>query len=232
MEHWLTRTELLLGEQKLQRLKDARVVILGLGGVGSAAAEAICRSGVGHMMLVDKDTVSLTNINRQLVATTATIGQYKTTALAERLRTINPEVQITCREEFVLPDNNQFIWDYQPDYIVDCIDTITAKLFIAQEACQREIKLISSMGAGGRVDPTKLRLGDIADTSGTSCALSRVMRRELKKRNVPKLDVVYSLETPAKITVGEENGRHPPTSCAFVPPAAGLCLASFVISRL
>lgn len=232
MEHWLTRTELLLGQQKLERLKDARVVILGLGGVGSAAAEAICRSGVGHLMLVDKDTVSLTNINRQLVATTATLGRPKTTALADRLLLINPELDVTCREEFVLPENNAFIWDYQPDYIVDCIDTVTAKLFLAEEAHKRSIKLISSMGAGGRVDPTQLRLGDISQTAGTSCALSRVIRRELKKRSVPTLDVVYSLETPSKVTVGEENGRHPPASSAFVPPAAGLCLASFVVSRL
>lgn len=232
MEHWLTRTELLLGQQKLERLKASRVIILGLGGVGSAAAEAICRSGVGQMMLVDKDCVGLTNLNRQLVATTATLGRPKTTALAERLLSINPEVILSCREEFVLPENSDFLWDYQPDYIVDCIDTVTAKLFLAEEAHKRGVKLISSMGAGGRVDPTQLRLGDIADTGGTSCALSRVMRRELKKRGVPKLNVVYSLETPSKVTVGEENGRHPPASSAFVPPAAGLCLASFVVNQL
>lgn len=232
MEEFLTRTTLLLGEEGIEKLKQSRVVVMGLGGVGSAATEGLVRCGVGHLLLVDGDTVNPTNLNRQLIATTETIGWDKTEATAKRLRLINPKVELTLAKAFVLPENSDFIWDFRPDFIIDAIDTVTTKLFLAEEAYKRGVPMISSMGTGGRLNPTMIRQGDIADTKGTFCSLARVIRRELKKRGVPKLTVVYSLEEPCKLTVGEENGRHPPTSSSFVPPCAGYALGSYVVRSL
>ncbi len=233
-KEWLQRTEALLGEDAVSQLSNQTVAILGLGGVGGAAAEAICRMGVGRIILVDSDTVDCTNLNRQLFATADTVGQSKCLAAKKRLLSINPEVEIVCHEQFFLPENAGFLFDEQPDLILDAIDTVTAKLYLAQECQQRGIPLITCLGTGNRLDPSLLRWGDISQTSGCGCPLARVMRRELKKRGILQQMVIYSVELPAKsiCTGGEENGRHSPASCAFVPPAAGYLMASVGIRKL
>ena len=228
MDNWLARTRLLLGDEAVNSLRHSRVAVLGLGGVGGAAAEAICRSGVGAMLLADYDKVDITNLNRQLIAVTSTVGHDKTEAAARRLRDINPELDLTLREGRLTPENLPEVLDWQPDYILDCIDNVTAKLALTVLCRERGIRLITCLGTGNRLDPSQLRWGDISDTAGCGCPLARVMRRELKKRGVQKQTVVYSIEQPAKAICpgGEEKGRHSPASCAFVPPAAGYLLAS------
>lgn len=225
---WLIRTETLIGAENIDKLQRATVAILGLGGVGGAAAEAICRMGVGRIILVDSDTVDRSNLNRQLFATADMVGQSKCLTARRRLLSINPEVELSCHEQFFLPENAGFLFDEQPDLILDAIDTVTAKLYLAEQCQQRGIPLVTCLGTGNRLDPSQLRWGDISETAGCGCPLARVMRRELKKRGVQKQTVVYSIEQPAKAICpgGEEKGRHSPASCAFVPPAAGYLLAS------
>lgn len=234
MENWLERTELLIGTNGVERLQNARVAVLGLGGVGSAAAEGLCRAGIGHLLLIDHDTVSLTNLNRQLIATQAAIGQKKALAMAERLLSICPDGDFTPADIFYLPENSAFLYDWQPDYVVDAIDTVTAKLHLAQECRLRGIPLITCLGTGNRLDPSLLRVGDIAETAnGCGCGLARVMRRELRRRGIQKQTVLYSLEPPIPaVCPGSAHGRHAPGSMAFVPPAAGLLIASWVTRQL
>ena len=216
---WLMRTRTLLGDPAMEQLQNATVAVLGLGGVGGAAAEAVCRMGVGRIILIDNDSIDSTNCNRQLFATAQTVGQSKCLAAKERLLSINPDLELICHQQFFLPENSDFLFEQQPDLILDAIDTVTSKLYLAQQCSQRGIPLVS--------------WGDISQTSGCGCPLARVMRRELKKRGVQRQTVVYSVELPAKTTVGEaENGRHSPASCAFVPPAAGYLLASVGIRQL
>lgn len=231
---WLQRTETLLGTPAIDTLSQKTVVVLGLGGVGGAAAEAVCRMGVGKIVLVDNDTVDITNLNRQLFATADMVGQSKCFAAKKRLLSINPDLEILCYEQFFLPENANFLFAHQPDLILDAIDTVTSKLYLSQECQRRSIPLITCLGTGNRLDPSMLRWGDISQTSGCGCPLARVMRRELKKRGVEKQTVVYSIELPAKAICsgGEENGRHSPASCAFVPPAAGYLMASVGIRKL
>lgn len=232
--NWLQRTELLIGSDGLARLQSARVAILGLGGVGSAAAEALCRAGVGHLLLIDHDRVDLTNLNRQLVATREVVGWRKTDAQEKRLRSICPEGDFTFTPEFYLPENHAFLFDWAPAFVVDAIDTVTAKLHLAQECQTRHVPLVTCLGTGNRLDPSQLRIGDICETAnGCGCGLARVMRRELKKRGVTSQTVLYSLETPRKtVCPDSQNGRHAPASIAFVPPAAGYLIASYVVRRL
>lgn len=234
MGNWLERTELLLGTERLERLQNARVAVLGLGGVGSAAAEALCRAGVGHLLLVDHDTVELSNLNRQLVATREVVGMAKTDAAQRRLHTINPAGDFVTAPQFYLPDNSDFLFDWKPDWIIDAIDTVTAKLHLAQECRRRETALLTCLGTGNRLDPSKLRIGDISETAGgAGCGLARVMRRELRKRGITHQTVLYSVETPAKtICPNSANGRHAPGSIAFVPPVAGYLIASYVARSL
>lgn len=231
---WLQRTEKLLGTPAIDTLSQKTVVVLGLGGVGGAAAEAVCRMGVGKIVLVDNDTVDITNLNRQLFATADMVGHSKCFAAKKRLLSINPDLEVLCYEQFFLPENADFLFAHQPDLILDAIDTVTSKLHLAQECQSRNISLVTCLGTGNRLDPSMLRWGDISQTSGCGCPLARVMRRELKKRGVEKQTVVYSIELPAKAicTGGEENGRHSPASCAFVPPAAGYLMASVGIRKL
>lgn len=228
MSDWTDRTRLLLGQQGMEKLAGARVAVLGLGGVGGNAAEALCRAGVGHLLLVDNDRVDETNLNRQLLATRETVGMAKTEAALQRLRSINPGAELQTAQQFYLPENSGFVFDFRPHIVIDAIDTVTAKLHLAEECSRRGILLYASMGTGNRLDPSQLRCGDIAETAGTGCPLARVMRRELRKRGVPGLQVVYSLEPPLQgiDANGGEHGRHSPGSAAFVPPAAGLLLAS------
>ena len=234
MPEWLMRTEALIGKESCNLLCEKCVAVLGLGGVGGACAEALCRSGVGTLILVDKDTISLSNLNRQLFATHDTIGKEKTLAAKNRLLSINPDCNIIPLTEFYLPENREILFAHNPDFIVDAIDTVTAKLDLMETCYARNIPLVCSMGTGNRLNPEHFCIGDIADTAGSGDNLAKVIRRELKKRGVPKQAVLYSKEPPQRIGfVGEpEFGRHAPASISFVPPVAGYLLAGYVVRTL
>lgn len=232
-----SRTELLVGEEGLRRLRRASVMIFGVGGVGSNCIEALARSGVGRLCLVDNDRVSLTNINRQSIAYHSTVGQLKTKVMQERIRDIDPEIRVSTCETFVLPDNLPELLDREgkPDYIIDAVDTVSAKIALAEEAQKRGIPIISSMGTGNKLHPELFEVDDLFRTS--VCPLCRVMRRELKNRGITSLKVVYSKEQPIDVSgrsTGEDPGqrRSVPGSISFVPPAAGLLLAGEVIREL
>jgi tRNA A37 threonylcarbamoyladenosine dehydratase len=231
MPEWTDRTRLLIGQQGIDLLKNARAAVLGLGGVGGNAAEALCRAGVGHLLLVDNDEVDETNLNRQLLATRDMVGRSKCEAALARLQSINPQADLQTAQQFYLPENSDFLYDFRPDIVIDAIDTVTAKLHLAEQCHNRGILLYASMGTGNRMDPSQLRCGDISETAGTGCPLARVIRRELRKRGVPTLKVVFSLEPPIQgINANDgEHGRHSPGSAPFVPPAAGLLLASAAV---
>lgn len=233
MIHEFSRTELLLGEAAIARLAGSRVLVFGVGGVGSHCIEALARSGVGSLGLVDNDTVSLTNINRQSIAYHSTVGQYKTQVMKNRILDINPRACVDTFETFVLEDNLEPLLQGPIDYIVDAIDTVSAKLAIAMLAAKKNIPLISSMGTGNKLCPEKFEIADIYSTS--VCPLCRVMRRELKKRGLNHLEVLYSREEPLKpVTICEEavEKRSVPGSISFVPPVAGLMIAGHVIKTL
>ena len=198
MLHEFSRTELLLGTEGMDRLRHSCVTVLGVGGVGSHCIEALARSGVGHLILVDHDKVSLTNINRQSIALHSTVGQYKTKVMKAKIADISPEIQVMTYEEFVLEENLEQVFEIRPDYIVDAIDTVTAKLSVAEYAKEHQIPLISSMGTGNKLHPEMFEIDDIRNTS--VCPLCRVMRKELKKRNVESLKVLYSKEKPVDIS--------------------------------
>ncbi len=221
----LERTELFLGKAATEKLNTARVAVMGLGGVGGAAAEALVRAGIGHLLLIDGDTVDETNINRQLLATYETVGMDKIAAAEKRFRAIAPDADMTFIKEFYLPENSGFLYDWKPDYVIDAIDTVTAKLHIAEECKNRGINLLMCLGTGNRLDPEKLHIGDISETAGCGCPLARVMRRELKKRGIERQTVLFSTEEAKKAAVESEGGRHAPGSISFVPPAAGYLLA-------
>ena len=234
MREWLNRTELLIGKQGIDRLREARVAVLGLGGVGGAAAEALCRAGVGSLLLADHDTVDETNLNRQIFATRSALGWKKCEAAAARLRDINPAAGIDARDLFYTAETRQALFDYAPDYIVDAIDTVTSKLDLVLAAQARDVPLICSMGTGNRLDPMAFRIGDVAETAGCGCALARVFRKELRRRGVAAQTVLYSTEPPIKGVVSPDSpvGRHSPGSISFVPPAAGYAIASYVVRQL
>ena len=230
-----SRTELLIGLEGMERLRGASVLVFGVGGVGSHCIEALARSGIGHLILVDNDTVSLTNINRQSIALHSTVGQYKTKVMKDKIRDIDPAIRVDTYETFVLPDNVETVFREQPDYVIDAIDTVTAKLAVIEYALERGIPVISSMGTGNKLHPELFEITDISKTS--VCPLCRVMRRELKARGIEHLKVVYSKEKPVD-TSGRETGEDPgarrsvPGSISFVPPAAGLLIAGEVIREL
>jgi tRNA A37 threonylcarbamoyladenosine dehydratase len=226
MENRFDRTEMLIGKDGLSCLSKSKVLIFGIGGVGGYVTEALARSGVGSMVLVDNDTVSVTNINRQIIATDSTVGMYKTEVMKTRILDINPEAQVEVRNCFYLPENAEEFDFSQYDYIVDAIDTVTAKLDIIERAGKASVPVISCMGTGNKLDPTKLVVTDIYKTS--VCPLAKVMRRELRKRGITGLKVVYSTEEPIK---NEEIGRVP-GSVAWVPPVAGLIAAAEVVKDL
>lgn len=232
-----SRTELLLGEEGVARLREAAVMIFGVGGVGSHCIEALARSGIGRLVLIDNDAVSITNINRQSIAYHSTIGRMKTDVMRERIRDIDPSIRVTTYETFVLPDNLGEILDAEPevDYVVDAIDTVSAKIALAEETLKRGIPLISSMGTGNKLHPELFEIADLADTS--VCPLCRVMRRELKQRGIKHLNVLYSKEKPVDVSgrsTDEDSGarRSIPGSVSFVPPVAGLLIAGEVIRTL
>lgn len=233
--HEFSRTELIIGKEKLRVLQNRTVMVLGVGGVGSHCVEALARCGVGKLILIDNDRVALTNLNRQSIAYHSTIGRYKTEVMKERIADICPETEVVTREIFVLPENLEEIFSLDPDYIVDAIDTVTAKLAVIQEAKNRGIPVISCMGTGNKM---RADLFEIADISKTSvCPLCKVMRKELKARGIRHLKVLYSREQPidtAGRTTGEDPGRRRsvPGSVSFVPPVAGLLIAGETIRDL
>ena len=223
MAEVFSRTELLIGSDKLDKLRNAHVIIFGVGGVGGYVTEALARSGVGYIELVDKDTVSESNINRQIIALHSTIGKYKTEVMRDRIKDINPDAEVVVRNCFYLPETANDFDFTKYDYVVDAVDTVTAKLSIIVEADKAGTPVISSMGAGNKMDPTRFQVADIYKTS--VCPLAKVMRRELKKRGIRKLKCVYSTEEPVI------NARTP-GSIAFVPSVAGLIIAGEVIKDI
>lgn len=225
-----SRTELLLGDCA-EKIKNSRIAVFGLGGVGGYAVEALVRSGVGKIDLVDNDVVSISNINRQIIATEKTVGMLKTEVWKNRVLEINPEISVTTHNVFYLPDSSHLFNFSEYDYIIDAIDTVTGKIELVMQANKANVPIISSMGTGNKLNPLMLEVTDIYKTS--VCPLAKVMRSELKKRGIKKLKVVYSRENPIKPqTQPCENGRYIPGSCAFVPSAAGIVIASEIIKDI
>lgn len=232
------RTQLLLGEAGMEKLKNARVAVFGIGGVGGYVTEALVRSGIGTIDIFDNDKVCMTNLNRQIIATEDTVGRFKVDAMKERALSINPDIQINAHNCFFMPDNSAEFDFSEYSYVVDAIDTVTGKIEIIMRAAAVNVPVISCMGAGNKLDATMFEVGDIYETS--VCPLARVMRHELKKRGIKKLKVVYSKEKPITPsgTVendGSSNGegrRSTPGSTAFVPAVAGLIAAGEVIKDL
>jgi Dinucleotide-utilizing enzymes involved in molybdopterin and thiamine biosynthesis family 1 len=238
-----SRTGLILGPEGMAALAGSKVAVIGLGGVGSWAAEALARSGLGRLVLVDDDSVCLTNINRQVIATRGTVGRPKVEAMRERILDINPQAEVETHEEYFGPDSAERLLEPGLDYIVDAIDTVSAKIVLILRAKSLGTPIVSAMGTGNKLDPTRLELADIYETS--VCPLARVMRRELRRRGVDSLQVIYSREEPIKVPAAENpcalgcicpkkdrtcvGRRSVPGSVAFVPPAAGLIAASVVV---
>ena len=229
-----SRTELLLGKTNIDKLKKSTVIVFGIGGVGSYVVEALTRVGVGKIVIVDKDDTSISNINRQLPATQQTIGLSKVKIMKERMLSINPEITVVAKQEFYLPGRADEFLNDDLDYIVDAVDNVTAKLDLICCAKEKNIPIISSMGTGNKLDPTRLEIADIKKTS--VCPLAKVMRKELRKRNVDSVKVVYSKEEPVvPMTVDEEGNpirSSVPGSISFVPSVAGLIIASEVVKDL
>ena len=229
---WQSRSALLLGEKGVEALQNASVAVFGLGGVGSYAAEALARAGVGRLVLVDGDVVDVTNLNRQLLALRSTLGRPKAEVMAERVRDINPFCRAEAQQVFYLPPNQGLGLIDGCDFVADAIDTVSSKLALIEECRDKGIPLISAMGCGNKLDPSRFRVADIGKTS--VCPLCRIMRKELKKRGVASLPVVYSEEPP--LPAGEaspaSSRRATPGSVSFVPAAAGLLLAGEIVRRL
>ncbi len=226
-----SRAELLLGEEALEKLRSARVALFGIGGVGSFAAEALARGGVGHITLVDGDTVSITNINRQLIALHSTVGKEKTTVMAERIADISPETEVETYPVVYGAENRDLLDFSTYDYVIDAIDTVTSKLILIEEAKKAGVPVISCMGTGNKFHPERFEVTDISKTS--VCPLAKVMRKELKVRGIKNVKVVYSKEEPQKPAASTETGkRQIPGSLSFVPPVAGLLLAGEVIRHI
>ena len=238
MERQFARTALLLGEDAIERLKNCRVAVFGIGGVGGYAVEALARSGVGALDLIDNDTVSESNLNRQIIALHSTIGQYKVDVAAARVRDINPNCKVRTYKTFVLPETVGEFDFSQYDHVVDAIDTVSGKLALALRAQEAGVPMISSMGTGNKLDPTAFEVCDISRTS--VCPLARVMRLECRKRGIKKLKVVYSKEQAVKpdpelaaaLDEQTENRRSVPASSPFVPSVVGLIIAGEVVKEL
>ncbi len=231
MNERFQREAYVLGEDAILRLSSSRVALFGVGGVGSYAAEALARSGVGYVELIDHDCVSASNINRQLCALTSTVGRPKVSVMAERMRDINPDITVVERQEFFLPEEKGRFDFSKYDYVIDAIDTVSGKIAIAECASEAGIPMISCMGTGNKLDATAFKVADIEKTS--TCPLARVMRRELKKRGIKHLRVIYSEEAPIKSGVCDsESGKTIPGSVAFVPSVAGLIAAGEAVKAI
>lgn len=224
----LQRTELLLGQEAMETLMCSHIAVFGLGGVGGFAVEAIARCGIGNIDIIDKDIVDITNLNRQIIATRSTIGQLKTEVMKKRIHDINPNIAVRAFPLFFLPDTkNQFDFT-QYDYVIDAVDTVTAKLTLIEESYRHHVPIISSMGAGNKIDPTQFKVADIFQTSVDP--LAKVIRRELRKRHINRLKVVYSTEKPKKIKT--DKFEKIVGSVSFVPSVVGLIMAGEVIKDL
>lgn len=231
MLNQFSRSQILLGEGSMKKLAKAKVAVFGIGGVGGYTTEALARTGIGSFVLIDDDKVCLTNINRQIIATKKTVGQYKVDIMRERILEINPDAQVEVRKCFYLPENAHEFNFREYSYVVDAVDTVTAKLQIIVQAEECDVPVISCMGAGNKLDPTKFQVADLYET--TMCPLAKVMRRECRKRGISKLKVVYSSEKPIKPLEGSQmKERSVPGSVAFVPSAAGLIAAAEVVKDL
>ena len=232
MENEFSREELLIGTEAIEKLKNSKVAIFGIGGVGSYVLEALARAGVQNFVLVDNDKISITNINRQIIATHKTLGKDKVEVAKDRVLDINPEAKIEIYKEFFTVESEAKYLNSSVSYIADCIDTVSSKIELIERANKLNIPIISSMGTGNKVDATKFEITDIYKTS--VCPLAKVIRKELRKRNIKNLEVIYSKEEPIKILKNEENikGKQVPGSISYVPSVAGLMLAERIIKKL
>lgn len=234
MSNQFSRTELLIGKEGISKLQKAKVAIFGIGGVGSFVTEGLARAGVEKFILIDNDQISITNINRQIIATTKTIGKNKVDVMKERILEINPNAQVETYQEFYMPNSKTEIITKDLTYVVDCVDTVTAKIEIIMQCKKLEIPVISSMGTGNKLDPLRFEIADIYKTS--VCPLAKVMRKELKKRNIESLKILYSKEEPIKLQKNdskEEISKTPvPGSISFVPPVAGLIIAGEIVKDI
>ncbi len=233
MESQFSRTELIYGKDAIADLSTKKVAVFGVGGVGGYVCEALARTGIGRFVIVDFDTVAISNINRQIIATHDTIGKYKVDVMRDRIISINPNAEVEVRKCFFLPENESEFDFAQYDYVIDAVDTVSAKIAIVMKANEAGVPVISSMGAGNKVDPTGFKIADIYKTD--TCPLARVMRREMKKRNVKHLKVVFSKEqpiVPLSDKPNEPRKKVTPGSTAFAPSVAGLLIASEVIKDL
>ncbi|MDE7020990.1 MAG: tRNA threonylcarbamoyladenosine dehydratase [Lachnospiraceae bacterium] len=229
MPEQFARTELILGQEAMDRLRRSRVAVFGIGGVGGYVVEALARSGVGSLDIIDHDKVSMTNINRQIIASTNTVGRDKVDVMKERILSINPDAVVNVSKSFFLPETADLFDFGKYTYVVDAIDTVTAKIELVLRAGDAGVPVISCMGTGNKLEPAMLEIADIYQTS--VCPLAKVMRRELRKRNVEKLKVLYSKEEPVKNYLSIQ-GRAVPGSVSFVPSVAGLIIASEVIKEI
>lgn len=233
MENQFIRQEMLLGSEAMQRLAQANVIVFGVGGVGSYAAEGLARAGIGALTLVDNDTVGISNLNHQLCALHSTLGQYKSDVMAARIRDINPLCRVTSMPMLYNEESKEKFFAERYDYIVDAIDLVSCKLSLIQTAMERGVPIISAMGTGNKLDPTRFRITDISKTSG--CHLARVMRRELRNRGILHHTVLYSEElpqTPEPLEAPPAGRRSIPASVSWVPSCAGLMLAGYVVQQL
>ena len=228
--NWCERTALLIGKEGVERLFSTRVAVFGVGGVGGYVVEALVRAGVGALDLFDSDTVSESNLNRQIIALRSTVGQYKTDVAAARAADINPDAKINVRHMFFLPENAHEVDFGAYDYVVDAIDTVSAKMELIRRCKAAGVPIISSLGTGNKLDPTGFRVSDIEKTS--VCPLARTVRGLCRKEGIKHVKVLWSPEPPIKVTVPDGHGRHAPGSISFVPAAAGLCIASEVVKDL
>ena len=245
MLNQFSRTELLIKSEGIEKLKNSKIAVFGIGGVGSFVVEGLVRAGVGNFVLIDDDKICLTNLNRQIIATRKTIGKYKVDVAKERILEINPDAKVETYQEFYMPDSKTNIINKEIDYVIDCVDTVTAKIEIIEKCKKLNIPVISSMGTGNKLDPSKFEITDIFKTS--ICPLAKVMRKELKKRNIDNLKVIYSKEEPIKIDDNSNSScktncicppgakrkctirNQVPGSISFVPSVAGLMIAGEVV---
>ena len=225
MAYWLDRTENLIGKEALNKLGNSNIAIIGIGGVGSFCTEALARLGIKNITLIDKDVVDITNINRQLIADTTTVGKLKVDVMKERILKINPNANVTTFPVFLDENNIPSLISKNYDYVIDCIDNVNSKVALIEYCYKENIEIISALGTGNKLDPTKFEVTDISKTS--VCPLARIIRKKLKSKNIEHLTVVYSREEPIKI----ENSKSP-ASISFVPSTAGLIIASVVAEKL
>lgn len=233
MEKFSERTSMIFGEENIEKLSKSTVTIFGIGGVGSFVAESLVRTGVGKFILVDFDVIALSNINRQIHSNVETIGKYKVEEMAKRMKLINPNIEVIPLKEKYTSENSEMFFNYDTNYIIDCIDMVSSKIDLIVKAKEKNIPIISAMGAGNKIEPTKLQIGDIYETE--MCPLARVMRRELKRRNVKNLKVVYSKEKTIELkkkVINPESNKVTPGSVIYLPAVAGMIMASEVVNDI